>query len=61
MGLVYRESAEHVFFECGSYDSQRQNFLDYMKEICTLEAFEAFIHNSIVNKGVFCLGENKVC
>ena len=56
-----KESVAHVLFECASYDSQTQNFLGYMKQILTHEAFEAFIHSSIFNKAVFCLGENKVC
>ena len=52
---------EYVLFECASYNSQRQNFLDYMKQILTLEALETFLHNSIFDKAVFCLGKNKVC
>ena len=37
-------------------------FSDYMKQVLTSEAFEAFfIHGSIFDKAVFCLGENKVC
>ena len=38
-------------------NTQRQNFLDYMKQILTLGAFKAFNHSSIFNKDVFCLGE----
>ena len=56
---VCKESVEHVLFECASYDSQRQNFLDYMKHILTLEAFEAFNHSSIFDKAVFCLDEKQ--
>ena len=55
-----KESVEHVVFECASYDSQRQKFFDYiMKQILTPEAFEAFNHNSIFDKLVFCLGEKQ--
>ena len=36
-----KESVEHVLFECASYDSQRQIFFDYMKQVLTSEAFEA--------------------
>ena len=54
-----KESVEHVLFECTSYDSQRQNFLDYMKQVLTPEAFEAFMHGSIFDKTVFCLGEKQ--
>ena len=43
------ESVEHVLFECASYNSQRQNFLDYMKQVLTSEAFEAFILGSILD------------
>ena len=38
-----KESVEHVLFECGSYDSQRQNFLDCMKQVLTSEVFEACV------------------
>ena len=34
-------------------------FLDYMKQVLTSEAFEAFIHSSIFDKAVFCLGEKQ--
>ena len=51
VGLV-----EHVLFECTSCDFQRQNFLDYMKQILTLEGFQAFNHSSIFDKTVLCLG-----
>ena len=54
-----KESVEHVLFECASYDSQRQIFFDYMKQILTPEAFEAFNHSSIFDKTVFCLGEKQ--
>ena len=54
-----KESVEHVLFECASYDSQRQIFWDYMKQVLTSEAFEAFIHGSIFDKAVFCLGEKQ--
>ena len=47
------------FFECVSYDSQRQNFLDYMEQTLTLGAFKAFNHSRIFNKFVFCLGEEQ--
>ena len=30
-----------------------------MKQVLTLEAFEAFIHGSIFDKAVFCLGEKQ--
>ena len=33
--------------------------LDYMKQVLTSEAFEAFIHGSIFDKAVFCLGEKQ--
>ena len=54
-----KESVEHVLFECASYDSQRQNFFDYMKQILNPETFEAFNHSSIFDKSVFCLGEKQ--
>ena len=54
-----KESVEHVLLECASYDSQRQNFSDYMKQVLTSEAFKAVIHGSIFDKAVFCLGEKQ--
>ena len=45
--------------QCASYDSQRQNFLDYVKQILTLETFEGFNYSNIFNKVVFCLGEKE--
>ena len=56
MGLI-RTLLSMFFLECASYDSQRQNFWDYMKQVLTSEAFEAFVHGSIFDKAVFCLGE----
>ena len=54
-----KESVEHVLFECASYDSQRQIFLNHMKQILTQETFEVFNNSSIFNKAVFCLGEKQ--
>ena len=58
-GGACKESVEHVLFECASYGSQRQNFLDYTKQVLTSEVFEAFIHGRIFDKAVFCLGEKQ--
>ena len=54
-----KKFVEHVLFECASYNSQRQNILDYMKQILTLEALEAFNHSSIFDKVVFFLGDQQ--
>ena len=54
-----KESVEHVLFECASYDSQRQKFFVYLKQILTPETFEVFIHSNIFEKAVFCLGEKQ--
>ena len=59
--MTGKESVEHILFECASYKFQRQNFFDYMKQILTLEAFEAFNQSNVFNKAVFFSGENKVC
>ena len=32
-------------------------FLDYFKIVFLLDAFKDLLHNSIINKDVFCLGE----
>ena len=55
----FKESVEHVLLECASYDSQRQFFVYYTKQILTLNAFEAFNYSSIFDKMVFCLGEKQ--
>ena len=39
--------------------TRAKNFFDYMKQILSLEAFEAFNYCSIFDKAVFCLGEKK--
>ena len=54
-----KESVEHVLFECTSYNSQRQNFLDYLKQVLLPDAFEDFMHRSVLDKTVFCLGEKQ--
>ena len=41
------------------YDSQRQKFLDYLRQVPTPSASEAFHHDSTFNKAVFCLGEKQ--
>ena len=45
--VACKESVEHVLFECVSYNSQRQIFLDYLRQILTLDAFEAFIYGIV--------------
>ena len=52
--VVCKESFEHVVFECASYDSQREMF--GLKQVLPPDAFVAFLHGSIFNKTVFCLG-----
>ena len=38
-----KESVEHVVFECASYNSQRQNFSNYLKQVLTLAgSFRSF-------------------
>ena len=54
-----KESVEHVLFECDPYDSQRRNFFDYLKQVLTPKAFEAFTQSSIFDKTIFCLGEKQ--
>ena len=34
-------------------------FLDHMKQIITWQKYETFIHSSIFDKAVFCLGEGE--
>ena len=54
------ESVEHVLFECASYDSQRQNFLDYMQQVLTSEVFKALFAAAFSIKLCFGWVKNKV-
>ena len=54
-----KESVEHVLFECPSYNSQRQSFLEYLKKVLLPDAFEDFMHSSIFDKTVLCLAEKQ--
>ena len=58
VGLV-RNQLSTFFFGCASCDSQRLDFLDCFKMVLPPNAFEAFIHGSIFDKTVFCLGEKQ--
>ena len=54
-----KESVEHVLFECASYDSQRLDFLNYLKTALPPDAFETFLCGSIFDKTAFCLGKKE--
>ena len=54
-----KESIEHFFFECASYDSQRQKIFSYLKQVLSPDVFDAFLHSSVFDKVLFCLGERK--
>ena len=54
-----KESVEHVLFECSSYDSQRQTFFDYLKQVLLPADFEALFRDSVFDKAVFCLGDKQ--
>ena len=54
-----KESVEHVLFERVSYDSQRQNFLDYLRQVLTPDALETFCLGRILDKAVFCLAQKQ--
>ena len=51
-----KELVEHVLFECASYDSQRLDFLDYLKKALPLNTFKTFLLGSIFDKTAFSLG-----
>ena len=38
---------------------KRQIFVHYLKQVILLNAFEAFLHSSIFDKIIFCLGEKQ--
>ena len=54
-----KESVEHVLFKCASYDSQRLDFLDYLKMVLPPDDFETFLCGSIFDKTAFCLREKQ--
>ena len=56
---AYKESIEHVLFEYVSYDSQRLDFLEYLKTVLPPNVFKAFVCGSIVDKTAFCLAEKQ--
>ena len=53
---VCKDSVEPVLFECTFPET---NFLDCLKQVFLPDAFEAFLHSSIFDKAVFCLGEKQ--
>ena len=46
-----------VFFLSVHHLIPRKNFLRYLMQVVTPQAFEIFHHSSIFNKAVFCLNE----
>ena len=54
--VAIKESVEHVLVEYASYDSQRQQNFAYLKQVLSPDAF---LHSSIFDKALFCLGERK--
>ena len=60
VGLV--KSLLSMFFLSVHHTIHRdKTFLDYMKQVLTPVAFEAFIHGSIFDKPLFVWVKNKVC
>ena len=57
--VALEESVEHNLFDCVSYDSQRQKFLEFLKQVLPLKDFDAFLRSSVFDKALFCLGEMK--
>ena len=56
--MLVRSPSSMFFFECASYDSQRQ-FFKCPRQVLTLDAFEAFCHGNIFNESVFGLGKKQ--
>ena len=50
---------EHVLFEYRSYNYQKQFFKNYLEQVLFLEHIEDFMHRSILDKTIFCLGEKQ--
>ena len=59
LNVGFVKSLLSMFFLSVDHTIPRDKFLDYMKQILTLEAFETFNHSSIFDKAVFCLGEKQ--
>ena len=57
MGLV--RSRLSMFFLNVHHDSQRLIFKNFLKNILSPDAFEAFLHGSIFDKTALCLGEKQ--
>ena len=45
--------------KCTLCNSQRQIFFNYLKQVLFLDVFEDFMHCSVLDKTVFCLGEKQ--
>ena len=56
-----KESIEYVVFERKSYNSQRQPFFDYQKQVIVQNAFEVFFVAAFSIKLYFVWEKNKVC
>ena len=41
------------------HDSQTQSFSEYLKQVLIHNGYETFIHRSVSDKVVFCLGERQ--
>ena len=54
-----KESVEHVLFEFASYDTQRLDYLGYLKAVLLPDGFVIVFRNSIFDKTAFCLGEEE--
>ena len=50
-----KESVEHVLFEFSSYDTQRQDFFDYLTQVLLPDDFEALFCGSVFVKTLVCL------
>ena len=48
-----------MFFVSVHHTISKENFLCYMKQVLTLEAFKTFTQGSIIDKAVLCLGEKQ--
>ena len=58
---AHKKSIERVLFECASYNSQRLDFLNYLKTVLLPDALKAFLCVCIFDKTAFFQQKCKVC
>ena len=58
---LVRNRLSMFFLNVHHYDSQRPDFIEYVKTVLPPDAFEAFLHGNILIKLYFVWEKRKVC